>query len=119
MWKEETTDLADTILRIIRHAEINKGNEKDTANNINVLAVGAQQERAPWGICTNQEYIDQKSIVYYNDRCWIKHLELRTKYALKHIRTQGSNQNFRKPNKPESQDASTNQKAATTPEINS
>ena len=51
-WKEETTELADTILRIIRHAEINKGNEKDTADNVNALAVGAQRERALRGTCT-------------------------------------------------------------------
>lgn len=39
-WKEETTDLGDTILRVIRHAEINKENEKDTAKNVNALTVG-------------------------------------------------------------------------------
>ena len=35
------------------------------------------------------------------------------------MRTRGSNWNLRKPNEPESQDASTNQGAATTPKINS
>ena len=31
-WKDETTDLADTILRVIRHAEINKGNDKNNTD---------------------------------------------------------------------------------------
>ena len=118
-WKEETTDLADTILRIIRHAEINKENEKDTADNVNALAVSAQREQAPRGTCTNQECIDRGSTAHYSDRCWIKHPELRTKYALKHMRTRGSNRNLKKPDEPESRDASANQGAATTPEINS
>ena len=52
--KEETTDLADTILRIIRHSEINKRNEKNTADNVNALVVGAQQEQAPQRTYTNQ-----------------------------------------------------------------
>ena len=118
-WKEETTDLADTILRIIRHAEINKGNEKDTANNVNAFAMGAQRERALWGTCTNQECIDRGSTSHYSDRCWIKHPELCTKYALKHMRTRGSNRNLRKPDEPKSRDALANQKVATTPKINS
>lgn len=124
-WKEETTDLADTILRIIRHAEINKGNEKDTADNVNALAVGAQRERAPRGSCTNQECIDRGSTAHYSDKCWVKHPELRAKYALKHMRTRGSNRNLRKAGEPESQDASANrdasanQGATAPPEINS
>lgn len=40
MWKEVTTDLANTILKIIYYAKINKRNIKDMANNINVLTVG-------------------------------------------------------------------------------
>lgn len=31
-WKDETTDLADTIFQVIRYAEINKSNNKDNAN---------------------------------------------------------------------------------------
>lgn len=58
MWKEETINLADTILKIICHAEINNENEKNKANNINVLTVGTQQEQTLWEMCTTQEYID-------------------------------------------------------------
>lgn len=39
MEKKETTDLADTILRIICHAEINKKNKKNIANNLNVFTI--------------------------------------------------------------------------------
>lgn len=47
-WKKETTDLQDIIFQIMRHAEINKGNNQDmTENTTNAMAVNAQQERAP------------------------------------------------------------------------
>lgn len=36
-WKNKTIDLADTIFQVIKHAEINKSNNKDNAN-IKVLA---------------------------------------------------------------------------------
>ena len=112
-WKEETTDLADTILRVIRHAEINKGNDKDSAENVNALAVGVQ--RAPRGTCTTQECIDRGSTAHYTDRCWVIHPKLRAKYAFKHIRTRGSNRNLKKANaEAENRDAS-----AATPEVNS
>ena len=41
-WKEEIIDLGDTILRIIRHVEINKRNKKDTADYVNAFAVDTQ-----------------------------------------------------------------------------
>lgn len=66
-WKKETIDLADTILRIICHAEINKRNKKDIANNINTLAVGVKRKQALWGMCTNQRCIDRVNTIYYND----------------------------------------------------
>lgn len=40
MWKEVIIDLANTILRIICPAKINKKNKKNTINNVNALAVG-------------------------------------------------------------------------------
>ena len=53
-WKKETTSLANTVLRVVRHAEINKGNERDMASNIPIpLAVGIQREQASRGTCTN------------------------------------------------------------------
>lgn len=64
-WTEETTNLSDTILRIIRHAEIKKGNEEDSTENIKIVATGAP--RAPKGTCTTQECIDRGSTAYFTD----------------------------------------------------
>lgn len=69
MWNKEITNMVNTILRIICHAEINKKNEKDTADNVNVLTIGAQQEQAPRETCTNQECINRGSTAQYNDQC--------------------------------------------------
>lgn len=58
----------------------------------------------------------------YNDQCWIKHPELQAKYALKYMKTQGSNRTLEKAaDTPKSQKASTKLTAivAGIPEINS
>lgn len=98
IWKDETTDLQDTILRIIRHAEINKGNDQDIAssNTTNALAVNAQRERAPRGTCTTQECVDRGSTAHFMDRCWVLHPELRPKYPLRSMRPRGSNRSLKK-----------------------
>lgn len=94
-WTDKTTNLSDTILRIIRHAEINKGNEEDTAENPHkVLATRTPQ--TPRGTCTTQECIDQGITTHFPDRCWIKHPELRAKYSLRQMRTRGSKRSLRK-----------------------
>lgn len=94
-WTDETTNLSDTILRIIGHAEINKWNEEDTAENSNkVLAVKTPQ--APRGTCTTQECIDRGSTAHFVDRCWVLHPELRPKYPLRSMRTRGSNRSLKK-----------------------
>ena len=96
-WKEETTDLQDTILRIIRHAEINKGNDQDTTENTtNAMAVNAQRERAPQGTCTTQECVDRGSTAHFIERCWVLHPELRPKYPLRSMRLRGSNRSLKK-----------------------
>lgn len=99
----------DTILRIIQYIEINRSIKKDMANNVNALVVGAQRERAPRRSYTNKEYIDQRSTTHFSDKCWVKHLELCSKYTHKLMRTWRSNQNPRKASEPESQDALANQ----------
>lgn len=100
-WTDETTDLQDTILRVIRHAEINKDNNQDIADNAslstNALAVNAQRERAPRGTCTTQECIDRGSTAHFMERCWVLHPELRPKYLLRSMRPRGSNGNLKKP----------------------
>ena len=87
-WTDKTTNLSDTILRIIRHSEIMKGNAKDR-----VLVTGIH--RAPKGTCTNQECIDKGLTTHYTDRCWVKHPELRAKYTLRQMRPKGSNRNLK------------------------
>ncbi len=52
-WKEETTNFSDTILRLMRHAEINKENAQDVAENTKVLTIITQ--RALKGTCTTPE----------------------------------------------------------------
>lgn len=42
-WTEDTTDLADTILKVIRQAEINKENDKSTTESVNTFAVGSSE----------------------------------------------------------------------------
>ena len=96
-WKDETTDLADTILRVIRHAEINKSNNKDNAD-VKVLA--ANIHRAPKGTCTTKRYVKRGVSTHYTDRYWVLHPELRAKYSLHQMRPRGSNRNLKKVNTP-------------------
>ncbi len=65
-WKEETTNLSDTILRVIRRAEIDKENAQDVARNTKILATVTQ--RAPKGTCTIPEYVERGVTTHYNDR---------------------------------------------------
>ncbi len=66
-WKKETTNFSDTILRVICHAEINKGNAQDLAKSTKVLSTGVQ--RAPKGTCTTPECVERRVTTHYNDRC--------------------------------------------------
>ena len=112
-WKDETTDLANTILRVIRHAEINKGNDKDNAD-VKVLA--ANIHRAPKSTCTTKECVERGVTTHYTDRCWVLHPELRAKYSLRQMRPRGSNRNLKKANTPLE---SVEKKEEATPEIDS
>lgn len=91
-WKEETTNLSDTILRIVRYEEILK------ESNPKVLLTRAQ--RAPKGSCTTPECVARKATTHYPDRCWVKHPELRAKYTLRQMRPRGSNRNLKKATTP-------------------
>ena len=93
-WREETTNLSDTILRVIRHAEINKGNAQDVVENTKVLATATH--RAPKGTCTTPECIERGVTTHYSDRCWIKDPGLRAKYSLRQMKPRRSNRNFHK-----------------------
>ncbi len=93
-WTEETTNLSDIILRIIRHAEIKKRNEENSTENVKVLATEAPQ--TPKSTCTTQEYIYRGSIAHFTNWCRVTHLELRVKYSLRHMGTRKSNRSLRK-----------------------
>lgn len=92
-WKDETTNLAETVLQIIRHFEFMEGTEKDKS----VLQTSTSRPTltAPKGSCKNLECIEKGLTTHYTDRCWIKHPELRQKYALGRMRTRGSQQNLK------------------------
>lgn len=91
-WKEETTNLSDTTLRIVRYEEILK------ESNPKVLLARAQ--RAPKGSCTTPECVAQNATTHYPDRCWVKRPELRAKYTLRQMRPRGSNRNLKKATTP-------------------
>lgn len=95
-WTDKTTDLSDTILRIIRHAEINKGNEEDLPESSSKVVLAARTPQAPRGTCTTEECIDRGTTTHFPDRCWVKHPEFRAKYSLRQMRTRGSNRSLRK-----------------------
>lgn len=54
MWTDGTTNLSNTILRIVRHAEINKGNEEDTTEGPSKVLT-TRTSQVPRGKCTTQE----------------------------------------------------------------
>ena len=110
-WKEETTNLADTILRIVRYEEILK------EANPKVLLTS---QRAPKGSCTTPECIARNATSHYPDRYWVKHPELRAKYSLRQMRPRGSNRNLKKTaTQTVEQDGRAGQAADAPPELDS
>ena len=93
-WKDETTNLAETVLQIIRYFEFMKGNE-NTYNVMQTSSSTTPTNRAPKGSCSNPECVEKGLKTHYTDRCWIKHPELRAKYALNRMRPRGSQRNLR------------------------
>lgn len=85
-WKEETTNLPDTILRIVRYEEILK------ESNPKVLLTS---QHSPRGSCTTPECVARNATTHYPDHCWVKHPELRAKYSLRQMRPRGSNRNLK------------------------
>lgn len=100
-WKEGETDLANSILRLIRFSNIQKDNAK-TANKASPSALltaspsKPASHRAPPGTCTNQECIDKGVTANYTERCFLKYPELRVKYSLRGMKPRGSRTNLRK-----------------------
>lgn len=91
-WKDENTNLAETILQIIRHFEFMEGNEKpQSALQTSTPSI----HRTPKGSCSNAECVEKGLTTHYTDRCWIKHPELRAKFPFGRMRTRGSQKNLR------------------------
>lgn len=63
-WKDETTNLANTIIQVIRHTKINKGNNKDSTD-VKVLAASIYQ--APKEICTTKECVERGITTHYTN----------------------------------------------------
>ncbi len=93
-WKEETTNFSETILRIIRHAEINKENAQDVAGNTKILPTVTLE--LPRRTCTTPKCVEKVVTTHYNDWCWIKNPELRAKYSLRQMKPRRSNRNLQK-----------------------
>lgn len=105
-WEEGETDLASSILRLIRFSNIKKENAK-TANKFassSVLLTESPSKpgshRAPSGTCTNQQCIDKGVTTHYTERCFLRYPELRAKYPLRGMRPRGSGTNLRKDTTP-------------------
>lgn len=62
--KDKTINLADSILQVIRHAEINKDNNRDNAD-VKILA--ANIYRALKGTCTTKEFVEKGVATHYID----------------------------------------------------
>ena len=97
-WKEENTNLSDTILRVIRYEKFIKQTDagEDKSQEAKALLTGVH--RAPKRTCTTPECVEQGLTTHYNDRFWVKNPKLRAKYALRQMKPQGSNRNLRKAN---------------------
>lgn len=112
-WKDKTTNLAETILQIIRHFEFMEGIEKhksvlQTSQTSTLLS--RPTLAAPKKLCKNPECIKKSLTTHYTDCCWIKYPELGQKYALDRMQTHGSQRNLK---------AEKETKTESTPEIES
>ena len=94
-WKDETTNLAEAILQIIRHFKFMEGTEKHKSVLQTSTPSSKPAPAAPKGSCKNPECIEKGLTTHHTDRCWIKHPELRQKYALGRMRTCGSQRNLK------------------------
>lgn len=56
VWKNKTTNLSDTILRVTRYTKINKGNKEDSIPNAKILAVNIY--RVPKRTCITKKCVE-------------------------------------------------------------
>ncbi len=84
-WKNGTTDLESTILRLVKYEAIRKGNEavgieqssKTTVLFSSTKPAKSESLRAPKGSCTNPECVAKNVTSHYTNHCFLKHPELR------------------------------------------
>lgn len=74
-WKVEITNLAETMLQIIRYFEFIERNEKNKV----VLQISTPRPplSAPKKLYKNPEYIEKGLTTHYINCCWVKHPKLR------------------------------------------
>ena len=118
VWRDKTINLGNTILRIVRHAEITKKNEEDNIDYTNGKVLTANIYQAPKGTCITKKCVEQDVTTHYIDWCSVIYPELRTKYSLRQMQIKRSNRNLKKTNTPRVKNTK-RRKAASTPEINS
>ena len=77
MWKDETTNLANIILQVIKYTKINKKNNK---NNAKVKIMAASIYQAPKKTCMTKECIEKEVTTHYTNQYCIIYPELYAKY---------------------------------------
>ena len=94
-WREQNTNLANTIFRAIWYEQFIKETVRDKKNlEAKVLSTGVY--RAPKGTWTTPECVERGLTSQYNDRYRVKTPESPAKYTLREMKPQGLNQNLRK-----------------------
>lgn len=102
-WKNGTTDLESTILRLVKYEAIRKGNEaagtEQSAKTTVLLSSSkppkSESLRAPKGTCTNPQCVQKGVTSHYTDHCFLKNPELRRpRYPLQQMRPKGSRGNL-------------------------
>ncbi len=64
-WKDETTNLAEAVLQIIKHFEFIEGNKKAKVMQTSTPSI----HRTPKRSCTNPESVTKSLTTDYTDRC--------------------------------------------------
>lgn len=86
-WKDETINLIETVLQIIRHFEFMESNEKSKKVFLLIFISRPSVGSRPFfavskGSCKNQEYINKGLTTHYINCYRIKYPDLSQKYAL-------------------------------------
>lgn len=94
-WKDETTNLTETVLQIIRHFQFMEGNRNKNDKTVLQASAPLALHQALKGSCINPECVEKDLTTHNTDLCWIKNPELRAKYAPGRMRTRESSRNLK------------------------